>query len=159
MAIHLGRALLHASCNQPGQSDLEIGLDAPCPKTRRHPRCPYSVLLLVGFTMPSLLPEPRGALTAPFHPYSHCGRFAFCGTFPGVTPAGRYPAPYFHGARTFLCSKSKLQTATIQPTGELHKGIIKQSVKYLITPFGPPNGFNRNQVPVAPSAKGRIASI
>jgi len=69
MAIHLGRALLHASCNQPGQSDLEIGLDAPCPKTRRHPRCPYSVLLLVGFTMPSLLPEPRCALTAPFHPY------------------------------------------------------------------------------------------
>ena len=30
------------------------------------------------------------------------GRSAFCGTFPGVAPAGRYPAPFFHGARTFL---------------------------------------------------------
>jgi len=32
----------------------------------------------------------------------YAGRFAFCGTVPGVTPAGRYPAPYLHGARTFL---------------------------------------------------------
>ena len=30
------------------------------------------------------------------------GRFAFCGTFPRVTPAGRYPAPCFRGVRTFL---------------------------------------------------------
>ena len=29
-------------------------------------------------------------------------RFAFCGAFPGVAPAGRYPAPCPHGARTFL---------------------------------------------------------
>jgi len=29
-------------------------------------------------------------------------RSALCGTFPGVAPAGRYPAPYFRGARTFL---------------------------------------------------------
>ena len=29
-------------------------------------------------------------------------RFAFCGTFPRVTPAGCYPAPLFRGARTFL---------------------------------------------------------
>jgi hypothetical protein len=26
----------------------------------------------------------------------------FCGTFPKVALAGRYPAPYFRGARTFL---------------------------------------------------------
>src|ERR1700693_4830398 len=26
----------------------------------------------------------------------------FCGTFPGVAPAGGYPAPCFRGARTFL---------------------------------------------------------
>src|SRR6201995_1614515 len=33
------------------------------------PRCrPYSVLLPVGFTLPSPLPETRCALTAPFHP-------------------------------------------------------------------------------------------
>ncbi|BAL08091.1 hypothetical protein BJA01nite_42880 [Bradyrhizobium japonicum] len=30
------------------------------------------------------------------------GRFVLCGTFPGVAPAGRYPAPYVKGARTFL---------------------------------------------------------
>jgi hypothetical protein len=32
-------------------------------------RRPYSVLLPVGFTMPTSLPKPRCALTAPFHPY------------------------------------------------------------------------------------------
>lgn len=32
-------------------------------------RRPYSVLLPVGFTMPAPLPQPRCALTAPFHPY------------------------------------------------------------------------------------------
>jgi len=30
---------------------------------------PYLVLLPVGFTVPSLLPGTRCALTAPFHPY------------------------------------------------------------------------------------------
>ena len=35
------------------------------------PRCrPYSVLLPVWFAMPFPLPDPRCALTAPFHPYS-----------------------------------------------------------------------------------------
>src|SRR3954453_23201933 len=68
---------------------------------------PYSVLLPVGFSIPSALLRPRGALTAPFFPSPDgpktvSRRFAFCGTFPGVTPAGRYPAPCFHGGRTFL---------------------------------------------------------
>ena len=58
------------------------------------PRRPYSVLLPVGFTVPVPLPVPRWALTPPFHPYPSprerlAGRFAFCGTFPGVAPAGR----------------------------------------------------------------------
>jgi len=30
---------------------------------------PYLVLLPVGFTLPAMLPSPRCALTAPFHPY------------------------------------------------------------------------------------------
>ena len=70
---------------------------------------PYSVLLPVGFTMPFLLPGPRCALAAPFHPCPPEGfvperirRSALCGTVPGVAPAGRYPAPSFRGARTFL---------------------------------------------------------
>jgi hypothetical protein len=33
------------------------------------PHRPYSVLLPVGFAVPFLLPGPRCALTAPFHPY------------------------------------------------------------------------------------------
>src|SRR3546814_2280093 len=57
---------------------------------------PYSVLLPVGFALPPPLPEARCALTAPFHPCppkpdrgpARGGRFAFCGTFPGVAPAG-----------------------------------------------------------------------
>jgi len=84
-------------------------------------RCPYSVLLPVGFTVPPPLPGVRCALTAPFHPYPaynaarplggraplarralQAGRSALCGTFPGVAPAGCYPAPPLRGARTFL---------------------------------------------------------
>src|ERR1700760_2775720 len=37
---------------------------------------PYLVLLQVGFAMPSLLPSPRCALTAPFHPYRPSYTFA-----------------------------------------------------------------------------------
>jgi len=29
-------------------------------------------------------------------------RSVLCGTFPKLAPAGRYPAPHVHGARTFL---------------------------------------------------------
>src|SRR5438874_1213820 len=68
----------------------------------------YLVLLPVGFTLPPPLPAARCALTAPFHPCRPPPRKAassavcFCGTFPGVAPAGRYPAPCLRGARTFL---------------------------------------------------------
>ena len=93
----------------------------PGPRNRfQSPRCPYSVLLPVGFTMPPLLPAARWALTPPFHPYPDArpGRFAFCGTFPEVAPAGRYPAPCFLGARTFLPrGLSALAAAAVRPTG------------------------------------------
>src|SRR5207342_2388388 len=94
-----------------------------CAKARH----PYSVLLPVGFAVPFPLPETRCALTAPFHPCRHprgIGRSAFCGTFPeiaprlrAVSPAGRYPAPHVHGARTFLpCRLSALARAAVRPT-------------------------------------------
>ena len=35
-----------------------------------------------------------------------------CGAFPGVAPAGRYPAPFLHGVRTFLGASP----AVIQPS-------------------------------------------
>jgi hypothetical protein len=51
-------------------------------------------------------------------------RFAFCGTFPGVAPAGRYPAPCLHGARTFLtCRLSALAGAAARPAGPAYKGV------------------------------------
>ena len=63
MASHLGRLSPSASCDQPGRlawkRDWRVS----------PPRRPYSVLLPVGFTVPSLLPRTRCALTAPFHPY------------------------------------------------------------------------------------------
>ena len=60
--------------------------------------------------MPPTSPPARCALTAPFHPYlrdESARRFAFCGAFPGVAPAGRYPAPCPYGARTFLSSNDE----------------------------------------------------
>ena len=89
--IHLGCPLPNTSCNLPGRRP---GNGAICRL--------YLVLLPTGFTLPWPLPATRCALTAPFHPYLIQRRFAFCGTFPGVTSAGRYPAPCFRGARTFL---------------------------------------------------------
>jgi len=75
MAIHLGRILRGASCNQPGQLVWKQTWAIS------RPRRPYSVLLPVGFALPPLLPKTRCALTAPFHPYppSPCGlRTAVC---------------------------------------------------------------------------------
>src|ERR1700733_337602 len=61
---------------------------------------PYLVLLQVGFTMPSLLPRTRCALTAPFHPYRprrlappQLRRFALCCPFRRLAPPRRYLAP------------------------------------------------------------------
>ena len=42
-------------------------------------------------------------------------RFALCGTVPGVAPAGRYPAPSFRGARTFLQHPANRTPAITQP--------------------------------------------
>src|SRR5437763_8771989 len=85
--------------------------------------------------MPLPLPEPRCALTAPFHPYppkpeGEGKRFVLCGTFPGVAPAGRYPAPYVDGARTFLSSHlSVIAGAAVRPTDVLVMGSWTRRVK------------------------------
>ncbi len=93
--IPLGDRLLGRSGNLPGRRRGSTPGAAPCR--------PYSVLLPVGFTVPLPLPVARWALTPPFHPCrGEPRRSVFCGTVPGVAPAGRYPAPCFRGARTFL---------------------------------------------------------
>ena len=84
-------------------------------------RRPYSVLLPVGFALPPALPPARCALTAPFHPCRDLRnaprRFVLCGTFPRLAPAGRYPAPFVHGARTFL--PGNLSVSPERPSGRL----------------------------------------
>ena len=82
---------------------------------------PYSVLLPVGFAVPPALPPARCALTAPFHPCrgkrNAPRRSVLCGTFPGLAPAGCYPAPLVHGARTFL--PGNLSVPPERPSGRL----------------------------------------
>jgi len=57
-------------------------------------------------------------------------RFVLCGTFPGVTPAGRYPAPYVDGARTFLPrSLSTIAGAAVRPTDVIRMGTSMRRVK------------------------------
>src|SRR5262249_54348056 len=105
-----------ASSNLPGRQDPDIDPGTRlCLRRKRTPRRPYTVLLPVGFAVPLALPQARCALAAPFHPCRRhfpggeaLRRSGFCGTFPGVTPAGRYPVPHVHGARTFLCPRPTL---------------------------------------------------
>ena len=89
------------------------GPDGPDAKIRRlaRQRHSYSVLLPVGFAVPPPSLEARCALTAPFHPClgqnaTQPRRSLLCGTVPETPPRGRsagcYPAPFVHGARTFL---------------------------------------------------------
>ena len=64
-----------------------------------------------------------GLLPHPFTLAARTRRFAFCGTFPGVAPAGRYPAPCFHGARTFLPGGLSTDAgAAVRPVGVLECG-------------------------------------
>src|SRR5262249_4515701 len=65
---------------------------------------------------------------------SFAGRFVLCGTFPGVAPAGRYPAPYVDGARTFLPRHlSALAGTAVLPTAALGMGIYGRRVKPITT--------------------------
>src|SRR5262249_53714154 len=62
----------------------------------------------------------------------------------GLTPAGRYPAPYVHGARTFLSDHlSALTRATVQPTDTLGMGCGRTHVK----PAPPRCGGGRHAEP------------
>ena len=92
--------------------------------------------------MPSSLPKTRCALTAPFHPYrgqnaTQPRRSVLCGTVPeaspreGSGPAGRYPAPFVHGARTFLPAPP-FGIGAERPSGRLTRigmGCLGQRVK------------------------------
>lgn len=96
----------------------------PAPLARRSQ--PYSILQPAGLAMPPLSPGARWALTPPFHPYSAKAKwFVFCGAFPQVALAGRYPAPSLHAARTFLTQSHKARGAAIQPSA---RGCFREGV-------------------------------
>ena len=102
--IHLGRPLPDASRDRPGRRRGNAFRPWPKPRTVPSlfglaPGGVYRAASVAGRAvrsyrtlspLPSARPEPGRR------------RFAFCGTFPRVAPAGRYPAPCFRGARTFL---------------------------------------------------------
>ena len=57
-------------------------------------------------------------------------RSVLCGTVPGVAPAGCYPAPFVHGARTFLPGHlSVIAGAAVQPTDGIGMGSGAAPVK------------------------------
>ena len=117
MAIHLGRPSPNASCDRP-----ERRRERPA-RWRR--RCRRRLPLLLGLAPGGVFPATAvtgGAVRSyrtisPLPPMpSHDGtawarRYVFCGTFPGVAPAGRYPAPCLRGARTFLSPQEVLAPA------------------------------------------------
>ncbi len=74
----------------------------------------------------ALLPHPFTlACSRPWR--GGCRRSAFCGTFPGVAPAGRYPAPSFRGARTFLPPPRR--KAAVRPSGADKVAFRRPAVK------------------------------
>ena len=78
----------------PDDNPKQAWAQAPC-----HP---YSILLLVGFTVPLTLLLARCALTAPFHPYLFCGQ-ALSKKSCDVFGAGPFNAkPYPKSPATFL---------------------------------------------------------
>jgi hypothetical protein len=132
-AIRLGRRLPGASSNLPERlvrtdpgtwprtapirSCSRWGLPCRFRCRKRGALLPHRFTLAAGYTL-----HARGGLL-------------FCGTIPGVAPAGRYPAPFVRGARTFLpaaLSGSPFQDfggAAVQPTDPPWMGMKRREVK------------------------------
>ena len=58
-------------------------------------------------------------------------RSVLCGTVPGIAPAGRYPAPSFRGARTFLHHRGKPRRQ--RPSGRLARALARTARRALST--------------------------
>src|ERR1700730_16711432 len=109
--VVLGRGwpfLWGARCRAPRATDPSCG-------AKVRPAFPRAgcLPLLLGLAPGGVFPAAavaggavRSCRTVSPLPAARCSetdrRCTFCGTFPGVAPAGRYPAPYLRGARTFL---------------------------------------------------------
>ena len=125
MAIHLGRSLPNASRDRPerrrkgspGDAGSPTPPAAPTWSCSRwglpcHRRCRRRGALLPHHFTLAAHAIPRGGR-------AWAWRYVFCGTFPGVAPAGRYPAPYLRGARTFLPSPRPSSLGEERPSDRL----------------------------------------
>ena len=111
---HSSGAALARSLVQPTRTTrLETGwaLARPCR--------PYSVLLPVGFAVPSMSPCPRWALTPPFHPYSASGAVCFLWHFPWGRPRRTLSGTVFPWSPDFPrpAAFRHLRGAAARPTG------------------------------------------
>ena len=142
MAIHLGRPLPDASRDRPGRRRENppagsLVLDGQGPGAPSllglapggvYPAAPVAGGAVRSYRTLSPLPAGRG----------RSRRFAFCGTFPGVAPAGRYPAPCFRGARTFLPPRPHgARKAAIRPSGTYKGNPSRAVVKGRVTDTAP----------------------
>jgi hypothetical protein len=134
-AIPLGRRLPGASSNLPERPDLDT-----IPKLFAFSRedlapflfglAPGGVCRAAGVTA-SAVRSYRTVSPLPAPPVAgRSRRSVLCGTIPGLAPAGRYPAPFVHGARTFL--PGNLSVLPERPSGRLTRkgmGSLAAAVK------------------------------
>src|SRR5579862_9186457 len=105
-AIPLGRRLPGASSNLPERPDLDTipKRFALAPKAFApflFGLAPGGVCRAAGVTAGAVR-SYRTVSPLPSPPVAgRSRRSVLCGTIPGLAPAGRYPAPFVHGARTF----------------------------------------------------------
>ena len=103
-------------------------------------------------------PVRGGLLPHRFTLTLHAGRFVFCGAFPGVTPAGRYPAPFLHGVRTFLETKVPRSSSPPREVGNKAKAVRHQVLaenQAVAARFARSAASRRSVASSGPAAHGR----
>ncbi len=112
MTIHLVLPLRTGSSCQPGLQ-AEATLQG-YPGTGSHLR-EVPIRHCSGWGLPcrSGCPSRGGLLPHRFTLTMQSWRSVFCGAFPWVAPAGRYPAPLPHGARTFLARRRRARSSDL----------------------------------------------
>ncbi len=130
-------SFLWDGCRQPPQATNPNG-DAETHLARR-PAVPIRSCFRWGLPCRSCY-QARGALLP--HPFTLTRekrrRFAFCGTVPGVAPAGRYPAPCFSKARTFLPARE-----AGRPSGHLAGRDVRANGLFVKLKHKPIGGIDR----------------
>src|SRR5580704_2349755 len=144
-AIPLGRRLPGASSNLPERPDLDT-----IPKLSALARkafapflfglAPGGVCRAAGVTA-SAVRSYRTVSPLPSPPVAgRSRRSVLCGTFPGLAPAGRYPAPFVHGARTFPPQQPfGFAGAAVRPTDAGRDGVVgvrRQGADFKRRPLG-----------------------